>query len=71
MLVTGGRHTGKSFLAKKLEAQLVADGRHAYLLDGENLRRGLDADLTEIERGKTTEMARRYGEVARLLIDIV
>jgi len=69
VLVTGGRHTGKSFLAKKLEAQLVADGRHAYLLDGENLRRGLDADLTEIERGKTTEMARRYGEVARLLID--
>lgn len=69
VLVTGGRHTGKSFLAKKLEAQLVADGRHAYLLDGENLRRGLDADLTESERGQTTEMARRYGEVARLLID--
>jgi len=69
VLVTGGRHTGKSFLAKKLEAQLVADGRHAYLLDGENLRRGLDAGLTESERGQTTEMARRYGEVARLLID--
>ena len=69
VLVTGGRHTGKSFLAKKLEAQLVADGRHAYLLDGENLRRGLDADLTESERGQTTEIARRYGEVARLLID--
>jgi bifunctional enzyme CysN/CysC len=69
VLVTGGRHTGKSFLAKKLEARLVADGRHAYLLDGENLRRGLDADLSEGERGQTTEMARRYGEVARLLID--
>ena len=40
VLVTGGRHTGKSFLAKTLEARLVADGRHAYLLDGENLRRG-------------------------------
>jgi len=69
VLVTGGRHTGKSFLAKKLESRLVADGRHAYLLDGENLRRGLDADLSEHERGQTTEMARRYGEVARLLID--
>ncbi len=69
VLFTGGRHTGKSFLAKKLETRLVADGRHAYLLDGENLRRGLDADLSEEERGQTDEMARRYGEVARLLID--
>ena len=69
VLITGGRHTGKSFLAKNLEAKLVADGRHAYLLDGENLRRGLDADLSEGERGQTTEIARRYGEVARLLAD--
>jgi bifunctional enzyme CysN/CysC len=69
VLVTGGRHTGKSLLARKLESRLVADGRHAYLLDGENLRRGLDADLSEEVRGQTTEMARRYGEVARLLID--
>jgi len=69
VLVTGGRHTGKSFLAKTIEARLVADGRHAYLLDGGNLRRGLDADLSEGERGQATEMARRYGEVARLLVD--
>ncbi len=69
VLITGGRHTGKSFLARKLEGRLVADGRHGYLLDGENLRRGLDADLNEEERGQTTEMARRYGEVARLLTD--
>jgi bifunctional enzyme CysN/CysC len=69
VLFTGGRHTGKSLLARKLESRLVADGRHAYLLDGENLRRGLDADLSEEERGQTAEMARRYGEVARLLID--
>lgn len=69
VLVTGGRHTGKSLLARKLESRLVADGRHAYLLDGENLRRGLDADLGEEARGQTAEMARRYGEVARLLID--
>ncbi len=69
VLVTGGRHTGKSMLARKLESRLVADGRHAYLLDGENLRRGLDADLNDEERVQTREMARRYGEVARLLID--
>jgi bifunctional enzyme CysN/CysC len=69
VLVTGGRHAGKSLLARKLESRLVADGRHAYLLDGENLRRGLDADLGEEARGQTAEMARRYGEVARLLID--
>lgn len=66
VLLTGGEHTGKSFLARKLESLLVAEGRHAYLLDGENLRRGLDADLGEAD---ATEMARRYGEVARLLID--
>jgi bifunctional enzyme CysN/CysC len=69
VLITGGRYTGKSYLAKKLEAKLVADGRHAYLLDGENLRRGLDADLPDSERSQTAEMARRYGEVARLLVD--
>jgi len=66
VLLTGGEHTGKSFLARKLESLLVAEGRHAYLLDGDNLRRGLDADLGEAD---ATEMARRYGEVARLLID--
>jgi len=69
VLITGGRHTGKSVLARKLEGRLVTDGRHAYLLDGDNLRRGLDADLSEEERGQTMEMARRYGEVARLLMD--
>lgn len=69
VLFTGGRHTGKSFLARKLEAMLVAEGRHAYLLDAENLRRGLDADLTESNTVYAKEMVRRYGEVARLLVD--
>ena len=66
VLITGGRHTGKSMLARRLEVRLVADGRHAYLLDGANLRRGLDADLAEEDTG---EIVRRFGEVARLLID--
>jgi bifunctional enzyme CysN/CysC len=66
VLITGGRLTGKSMLARQLEVRLVADGRHAYLLDGANLRRGLDADLREEDTG---EVVRRFGEVARLLID--
>lgn len=66
VLITGGRLTGKSMLARQLEMRLVADGRHAYLLDGANLRRGLDADLREEDSG---EVVRRFGEVARLLID--
>ena len=66
ILLIGPDVTGKSFLAKKLESMLVAEGRHAYLLDPENLRRGLDADLQE---GEGKESVRRYGEVARLLID--
>jgi bifunctional enzyme CysN/CysC len=66
VLITGGAHTGKSFLARRLEVRLVADGRHAYLLDGANLRRGLDTDLVD---ENTSEMVRRFGEVARLLTD--
>jgi len=66
VLITGGRHTGKSFLARRLENRLVADGRHSYLLDGANLKKGLDADMTEED---TKETVRRFGEVARLLID--
>ncbi len=69
VLLTGPSHTSKAFLARKLEAVLVAEGRHAYLLEGENLRRGLDADLAASDSADVAEMIRRYGEVARLLID--
>lgn len=69
ILLTGGPQTGKSFLARKLEAMLVAEGRHAYLLEAENLKRGLDADLAASNQAGTQEIVRRYGEVARLLID--
>lgn len=66
VLLTGPDTTAKSFLARKLETVLVAEGRHAYLLAGENLQRGLDADLHEM---KSEEMVRRFGEVVRLLTD--
>ena len=64
VLVTGGRHTGKSFLARTIEARLVADGRHAYLLDGGNLRRGLDA-ASEGDRVRATRWLAAMVRVAR------
>ena len=66
VLLTGPDTTAKSFLARKLESVLVAEGRHAYLLAAENLQRGLDADLHDI---KPDEVVRRFGEVVRLLTD--
>ena len=66
VLLTGSDNTAKAFLARKLESVLVAEGRHTYLLDAENLRRGLDADLRD---ANPDEVVRRYGEVARLLTD--
>ena len=69
VLFTGAAQTGKTFLARKVESLLVADSRHAYLLDGENLLHGLDADLSVSKLSDAAERVRRYGEVARLLID--
>jgi bifunctional enzyme CysN/CysC len=66
ILLTGPDTTAKSFLARKLETVLVAEGRHAYLLAAENLQRGLDADLQDT---KPEEIVRRFGEVVRLLTD--
>ncbi len=66
VLITGGAHAGKSFLARRLEVRLIADARHAYLLDGQNLQHGLDSDIRVEDAG---EAVRRFGEVARLFID--
>ncbi|RMH37175.1 MAG: GTP-binding protein [Nitrospirae bacterium] len=66
VLFTGPDAAAKAFLAKKLESVLVAEGRHAYLLDPLNLRRGLDSDLGDTD---THETVRRFGEVVRLLAD--
>jgi bifunctional enzyme CysN/CysC len=66
VILVGPNEEAALGLAAALERALVVDGRHAYLLEGRNLRRGLDADLAEAQQG---EMLRRFGEVARLLLD--
>ena len=65
---TGLSGSGKSSVAVEVERAVVAAGRAAYLLDGDNVRHGLNADLgfTAADR---TENIRRIGEVARLFAD--
>ena len=66
--LTGLSASGKSTLANLLERHLVSEGRHTYLLDGDNVRHGLNRDLgfTEADR---VENIRRVAEVARLMVD--
>jgi bifunctional enzyme CysN/CysC len=65
---TGLPSSGKSTLANALEAALASLGRHTYLLDGDNLRHGLNKDLGFSEDDRT-ENIRRAAEVARLMND--
>src|SRR5687767_12979798 len=65
---TGLSGSGKSTVAVEVERALVARGRAAYLLDGDNLRHGLNADLG-FSPADRTENVRRVGEVARLFAD--
>ena len=66
--LTGLSGSGKTTIANLLEKRLHADGRHTYLLDGDNLRHGLNRDLgfTEPDR---VENIRRVAEVAKLMVD--
>jgi bifunctional enzyme CysN/CysC len=65
---TGLSGAGKSTIANLVEKKLHAMGRHTYLLDGDNIRHGLNKDLgfTEADR---VENIRRVSEVARLMVD--
>jgi len=65
---TGLSGSGKSTIANLVEKELHAQGAHTYLLDGDNVRHGLNRDLgfTDADR---VENIRRVGEVARLFID--
>lgn len=65
---TGLSGAGKSTVARELEASLLADGRFVYVLDGDNLRHGLNADLGFSEQDRK-ENIRRIAEVARLFAD--
>jgi bifunctional enzyme CysN/CysC len=65
---TGLSGSGKSTVAVEVERTLVAAGRPSYLLDGDNLRHGLNADLGFSEADRT-ENIRRVGQVARLFAD--
>ena len=66
--LTGLSGSGKSTIADALEARLVALGKHTMLLDGDNMRHGLNRDLgfTDMDR---VENIRRVGEVAKLMTD--
>jgi bifunctional enzyme CysN/CysC len=65
---TGLSGSGKSTIAVEVERRLVAAGRPAYLLDGDNLRHGLNADLG-FGAADRAENVRRVGEVAKLFAD--
>jgi adenylyl-sulfate kinase len=65
---TGLPASGKSTVAVALEAALLDRGRGAYLLDGDNLRHGLNGDLG-FSAADRAENVRRTGEVARLFAD--
>lgn len=65
---TGLSGSGKSTIANEVEKQLFLMNRHTFLLDGDNVRHGLNRDLgfTETDR---IENIRRVGEVAKLMVD--
>jgi adenylylsulfate kinase len=65
---TGLSGSGKSTVANALEQALAAQGKHTYLLDGDNVRHGLCADLGFSAEDRT-ENLRRVGAVAGLMVD--
>ncbi|WP_287597098.1 sulfate adenylyltransferase subunit CysN [Thermomonas sp.] len=65
---TGLSGAGKSTIANLAEKKLLAQGRHTYLLDGDNVRHGLNKDLGFTAEDRV-ENIRRVAEVARLMTD--
>lgn len=65
---TGLSGSGKSTIANLLEKRLTAEGRHCYILDGDNVRHGLNKDLGFTDEARV-ENIRRVAEVARLMAD--
>ena len=65
---TGLSGAGKSTIANLVEKRLYAAGRHTYLLDGDNVRHGLNRDLGFSDADRV-ENIRRVAETARLMVD--
>lgn len=65
---TGLSASGKSTIANLIEKRLFAAGKHTYVLDGDNIRQGLNRDLG-FSKADRIENIRRIAEVARLLVD--
>ncbi len=65
---TGLSASGKSTIANLVEKKLHSLGKHTYLLDGDNVRHGLNKDLGFIDADRV-ENIRRVGEVAKLMVD--
>ncbi len=65
---TGLSGSGKSTIADQLERNLHASGHHTFLLDGDNIRHGLNKDLGFTDQDRV-ENIRRIAEVARLMVD--
>lgn len=66
--LTGLSGSGKSTLANALEVALTEQGKHTYLLDGDNVRHGLNKNLGMSDEDRT-ENIRRVSEVAKLMVD--
>lgn len=65
---TGLSGSGKSTIANAVESKLLSLGKHSYLLDGDNIRHGLNKDLGFSDEDRI-ENIRRIGEVAKLFVD--
>ncbi len=65
---TGLSGSGKSTIANLVEKRLLASGHHTYLLDGDNVRHGLNRDLGFSDEDRV-ENIRRVAEVAKLMVD--
>ncbi|CAH1528226.1 adenylyl-sulfate kinase [Vibrio rotiferianus] len=65
---TGLSGSGKSTVANAVESKLLSLGKHSYLLDGDNVRHGLNKDLGFSDADRE-ENIRRIGEVAKLFVD--
>ena len=66
--MTGLSGAGKSTLANALEQELNKKGKHTYILDGDNLRHGLNSDLG-FSKADRNENVRRAAEAAHLMVD--